>query len=87
MCSGNGQYLAGACQCIQGWKGQECNIPENECAVPDCNGNGRCINGECKCYSGFKGPHCGIGKMSIIYLSLDVLRLTDTLTVGGWKKE
>lgn len=63
VCNGNGQYIGGVCHCNHGWKGQECNVPENECEVPNCNGNGRCINGECHCLAGFKGPHCGLGML------------------------
>ncbi|RUS82250.1 hypothetical protein EGW08_009988 [Elysia chlorotica] len=60
LCSGNGEYLRGQCQCNHGWKGVECNMREHECAVPNCNDRGRCINGQCVCFQGFQGPHCGI---------------------------
>lgn len=62
LCSGNGNYVRGQCQCHYGWKGQECDVREGECEVPNCNGNGRCVDGQCVCYDGFKGPDCGEGK-------------------------
>ncbi|XP_035826375.1 teneurin-m, partial [Aplysia californica] len=59
LCSGNGVYRRGHCQCNQGWKGDECDLRESECAVPNCMGNGHCINGQCVCFQGYHGPDCG----------------------------
>ena len=63
LCSGNGLYLRGQCQCYDGWKGLECDLRADECVVPNCNGNGRCIDGTCICHPGFQGIDCGAGMM------------------------
>lgn len=86
VCNGNGQYIGGVCHCIQGWKGQECNVPENECALPDCNGNGYCHEGECHCDTGFQGPHCGIGKAlngSLKFIKMEFGIMENGFTVLG----
>lgn len=73
LCNGNGNYIRGQCQCHHGWKGQECDIREDECEVPNCNGNGRCVDGKCVCHTGFKGLDCGEGMWKFEHL--DVLHI------------
>ena len=63
LCKGNGIYVRGACQCYPGWKGKECDVPEDECEVPSCHGNGKCVNGECICFPGYGGKDCGKGNL------------------------
>ncbi|MEJ1289102.1 hypothetical protein NN561_020140 [Cricetulus griseus] len=58
LCSGNGQYSKGTCQCYSGWKGAECDVPMNQCIDPSCGGHGSCIDGNCVCAAGYKGEHC-----------------------------
>lgn len=62
LCSGNGQYSKGTCQCYSGWKGAECDVPMNQCIDPSCGGHGSCIDGNCVCSAGHKGEHCEEGK-------------------------
>lgn len=62
LCSGNGQYSKGTCQCYSGWKGAECDVPMNQCIDPSCGGHGSCIDGNCVCAAGYKGEHCEEGK-------------------------
>ena len=62
LCSGNGQYSKGTCQCYSGWKGAECDVPLNQCIDPSCGGHGSCIDGNCVCSAGYKGEHCEEGK-------------------------
>lgn len=62
LCSGNGQYSKGTCQCYSGWKGAECDVPMNQCIDPSCGGHGSCIDGNCVCSAGYKGEHCEEGK-------------------------
>lgn len=66
LCEGNGIYVHGACQCYPGWKGKECNVPEDECEVPNCNGNGKCVDGKCICSPGYAGKDCEIGTLCMI---------------------
>lgn len=63
LCSGNGQYSKGTCQCYSGWKGAECDVPMNQCIDPACGGHGSCIDGNCVCSAGYKGEHCEEGKL------------------------
>lgn len=63
LCSGNGQYSKGTCQCYSGWKGAECDVPMNQCIDPSCGGHGSCIDGNCVCSAGYKGEHCEEGKL------------------------
>ncbi len=63
FCKGNGYYYRGQCECFVGWKGVECDIPQNQCLVANCNGHGVCREGECLCYQGFKGISCEEGKL------------------------
>ena len=58
LCSGNGDYEDGACQCYPGWKGGECQLRRDECAVADCGGRGECVDGTCACARGFTGDAC-----------------------------
>lgn len=62
LCSGNGQYSKGTCQCYSGWKGAECDVPMNQCIDPSCGGHGSCIDGTCVCSAGYKGEHCEEGE-------------------------
>ncbi len=79
LCSGRGDYINGRCQCIAGWKGQECSLKHDECEVPDCNGHGKCSSGKCVCARGFKGEFCDIGKLvqSPISYLLDLCQIED----------
>lgn len=63
LCSGNGQYSKGTCQCYSGWKGAECDVPMNQCIDPSCGGHGSCIDGTCVCSAGYKGEHCEEGEL------------------------
>lgn len=62
LCSGNGQYTRGRCQCYSGWKGTECDVPTSQCIDPQCSGHGLCVAGNCVCNTGHKGPHCEQGR-------------------------
>ena len=62
LCSGNGIYVRGECQCYAGWKGKECATPEGNCENPTCSGNGKCVSGECICSPGWTGPECNQGR-------------------------
>ena len=62
LCSGNGQYSRGRCQCYSGWKGTECDVPANQCIDIHCGGHGICIVGACICNTGYKGDNCEEGK-------------------------
>ena len=68
LCQGNGVYVRGECQCYPGWKGKECDVPEDECEVPTCHGNGKCINGQCICSPGYGGKHCKQGRSRVVYI-------------------
>ncbi|EPY73906.1 hypothetical protein CB1_002472002 [Camelus ferus] len=65
LCGGNGEYEKGHCVCRNGWKGPECDVPEEQCIDPTCFGHGTCIMGVCICVPGYKGEICeeanGIG--------------------------
>ncbi|KAJ3602121.1 hypothetical protein NHX12_029880, partial [Muraenolepis orangiensis] len=58
LCSGNGQYSRGRCQCHSGWKGPECAVPSSRCVDAHCGGHGVCIVGACICNTGHKGANC-----------------------------
>ncbi|KTG04088.1 hypothetical protein cypCar_00003546 [Cyprinus carpio] len=58
LCSGNGQYNGGRCQCYSGWKGIECDVPSGQCVDAQCGGRGLCVTGSCICNPGFKGDNC-----------------------------
>ncbi|KAK1791147.1 hypothetical protein P4O66_002046 [Electrophorus voltai] len=58
LCSGNGQYSRGRCLCYSGWKGTECDVPNNQCIDIHCSGHGICIMGLCACNTGYKGENC-----------------------------
>lgn len=62
LCSGNGQYSRGRCLCYSGWKGTECDVPNNQCIDIHCGGHGICIMGACVCNAGYKGENCEEGK-------------------------
>lgn len=61
LCSGNGQYARGRCQCYSGWKGTECDVPATQCVDPQCGGHGICVTGNCVCNAGHKGSNCHQG--------------------------
>lgn len=65
LCSGNGQYSRGRCQCYSGWKGTECDVPANQCIDIHCGGHGICIMGACICNTGYKGDNCEEGKNNL----------------------
>lgn len=51
------------CTCKSGWKGLNCQIDINECALKNaCNGNGKCSNlpgsYNCKCFKAYQGNDC-----------------------------
>ena len=58
LCSGHGFYGGGRCHCLDGWKGGECEVREEECEVADCSGHGDCREGVCLCRRGWTGRHC-----------------------------
>ncbi|TKC34687.1 hypothetical protein EI555_001012, partial [Monodon monoceros] len=58
LCGGNGEYEKGHCVCRNGWKGPECDVPEEQCIDPTCFGHGTCIMGVCICVPGYKGEIC-----------------------------
>ena len=62
LCQDNGIYVRGVCQCHEGWKGKECDIPRHQCEIPNCNANGVCVDGLCVCATGFSGQNCEVGK-------------------------
>ncbi len=70
LCQGKGVYAHGACKCYAGWKGRECDVPEDECEDPTCSGNGKCVGGICVCAPGFAGPSCNLGNQTQTYLCL-----------------
>ena len=70
LCSGNGQYSRGRCQCYSGWKGTECDVPSNQCIDIHCGGHGICIIGACICNTGYKGDNCEEGIMLLLLLLL-----------------
>lgn len=65
LCSGNGQYTRGRCQCYSGWKGTECDVPASQCIDPQCGGHGLCVAGNCACNTGHKGTNCEQGNLKI----------------------
>lgn len=48
-----------SCMCAPGYKGVNCSIEVDKCAVTPCQNNGTCTNEisdfTCWCLSGFKG--------------------------------
>ncbi|KAL2089212.1 hypothetical protein ACEWY4_016111 [Coilia grayii] len=61
LCSGNGQYTRGRCECHSGWKGTECDIPISQCVDLQCGGHGVCVHGTCVCNAGYRGESCDQG--------------------------
>jgi len=60
-CSGQGQCVAGTCQCNDGWTGASCS--QQVCTgTPQCSGKGQCVataaGQACACSPGFYGPDC-----------------------------
>ena len=53
---GDGSNLV--CTCKEGWKGENCDIPINNCK--DTCQYGRCVDGKCVCYTGWKGENCDV---------------------------
>lgn len=66
LCGGNGEYEKGHCVCQNGWKGPECDVPEEQCIDPTCFGHGTCIMGVCICVPGYKGEICEEGQRPIL---------------------
>lgn len=76
LCSGNGEYEKGHCVCRGGWKGAECDVPEEQCIDPTCFGHGTCIMGVCICVPGYKGDICEEGWSSFLLSTLGGLSLS-----------
>jgi len=76
LCSGNGVYESGRCKCHQGWTGDECQVPSEDCAGVYCSQHGRCVDGRCVCSAGFSGVDCFQGasysSLSLLLLAADV---------------
>ncbi len=74
LCSGHGFYGGGRCHCLDGWKGAECDVREEECEVHDCSGHGECREGVCVCRRGWTGRHCQKRELcSVNWLSIRFL--------------
>jgi len=58
VCSGNGQFESGRCQCSPGWTGSDCQMPSELCGAVYCSQHGQCVNGQCVCDEGFTGVDC-----------------------------
>ncbi|KAM4663962.1 integrin beta-4 isoform 2-T2 [Discoglossus pictus] len=73
MCSFNGDFVCGRCECYDRWRGQFCNcsVDDNKdsqsCVAPGsqvpCSGRGECLCGVCQCYSEshnrqYQGEYC-----------------------------
>ncbi|XP_035389963.1 teneurin-4 isoform X2 [Electrophorus electricus] len=56
-CFGNGDCVAGICNCFLGFRGLDCG--RASCPVL-CSGNGQYLKGRCMCHSGWKGPECDV---------------------------
>ena len=66
LCQGNGIYNGGICECYEGWKGRECELPSTQCEDPTCgNGNGKCVGGVCVCSPGYRGINCQEGNILV----------------------
>lgn len=87
LCSGNGQYTRGRCQCYSGWKGTECDIPASQCIDPQCSGHGLCVSGKCVCNTGHKGPNCEQGRWEkkILPIGLRAARCNIFLCEAQWE--
>ncbi|KAF5270698.1 hypothetical protein FQA39_LY01436 [Lamprigera yunnana] len=70
VCSGNGVHRCGICECVEGWKGDNCEIScmnrgVDECRAKNetytsstCYGRGDCDCGKCNCDDGYTGKFC-----------------------------
>lgn len=63
-CSGHGYCVTGQCVCRKGWRGESCEMvddQERRC-LPDCGGHGvwDMEMGKCICHPGYRGESCSI---------------------------
>jgi len=65
FCGGNGNCIAGVCNCTSGFAGADCTRLSTPPVVPDCfnggnfcGGNGYCVNSACQCQGQWTGPSC-----------------------------
>ena len=65
LCSGRGHYSKGLCICNEGWKGNECNIRQEECDS-NCSGKGTCVQGTCSCDMGYSGVSCEVAECPLL---------------------
>ena len=63
VCSNNGHFSCGLCECEEGWSGNQCSCPTTNCPVGpnqlECSGRGDCVCGECVC-NVMDGPMFGV---------------------------
>ena len=55
-CGEFGTCHEGACDCREGWSGQDCSI--DPCAGVACGSHGHCAAGVCHCDLGYSGSQC-----------------------------
>jgi len=58
-CGTNGNCVAGACECSDGYTGEQCEI--GPCANVNCGDHGVCVAGACDCSDGYTGEECETG--------------------------
>lgn len=59
--NGNCNPNTGICECLNGYTGENCEIPPNGrnlCEGIDCGRNGNCVDGRCQCRNGYTGNRC-----------------------------
>ncbi|TKR72396.1 hypothetical protein L596_019847 [Steinernema carpocapsae] len=65
ICVPDGSKSGGyKCTCLNGYLGQYCSFPPNECSANPCQHGGSCLNMdfsyECLCTSGYTGKNCHV---------------------------